>query len=184
MSERDSFDLTPQQYHAGLDRLWCALGVDGVQEDDVFTLCAKRIAEVQRERDEAQRILKVSERDRDTLRRERDEALGQAADAEREYAQKGGYLLARLQQAEQSRDKLRSVLDEVIQLFEKCRESFGCDDTSDLYEQCEFEDHVCKLICKAVGHDIGPDQCGRPEHDLCYRCRRLRVDIESEGEDE
>jgi len=161
-----------------------------------------RALQAERERDEARRILKVSERDRDTLRRERDEALGQAADAEREYAQKGGYLLARLQQAErdwealdQERgireayveeverqgDQLRNVLGEMIALFEHFREAFGNDEYMD--EQCVFEDDFCKLICKAVGHDIGPDQCGRPDHDLCYRCRRLRVDIESEGED-
>ncbi len=43
MSERDSFDLSPQQYHAGLDKLWSALGCDGVQDEDVFTLAARRI---------------------------------------------------------------------------------------------------------------------------------------------
>jgi hypothetical protein len=43
MSERDSFDLTPQQYHYGLDQLWKALGVTGVQDEDVFTLSARSI---------------------------------------------------------------------------------------------------------------------------------------------
>lgn len=40
---RDSFDLTPQQYHAGLDKLWNALDVTGVQKDDVFTMASKEI---------------------------------------------------------------------------------------------------------------------------------------------
>ena len=40
---RDSFDCTPQQYHAGLDKLWTAIGLKGVQDEDVFTLAARRI---------------------------------------------------------------------------------------------------------------------------------------------
>lgn len=54
-SERDSFDLSPQQYHAGLDRLWSALavslGVSGVQDDDVFTLCASAITKLKADND-------------------------------------------------------------------------------------------------------------------------------------
>ena len=41
--ERDSFDCTPQQYHAGLDKLWAALGLEGVQDEDCFTLAAREI---------------------------------------------------------------------------------------------------------------------------------------------
>lgn len=48
MSWRDTFDLTPQQYHGGLDKLWKALGLTDVQDEDVFTLSARVIA---RERD-------------------------------------------------------------------------------------------------------------------------------------
>lgn len=40
---RDTFDITPQQYHAGLDKLWDALGLTGVQDEDVFTLAARAI---------------------------------------------------------------------------------------------------------------------------------------------
>jgi len=40
---RDRFDISPQQYHAGLDRLWGALRVTGPQLKDVFTLAAERI---------------------------------------------------------------------------------------------------------------------------------------------
>jgi hypothetical protein len=43
MSGRDTFDLTPQQYHAGLDKLWSALGLTGIQDEDVFTLAARAI---------------------------------------------------------------------------------------------------------------------------------------------
>lgn len=42
MSESD-YVLSPAQYHAGLDKLWTALGVNGVQDDDVFTLVAREI---------------------------------------------------------------------------------------------------------------------------------------------
>lgn len=47
MSGRDNFDITPQQYHHGLDQLWAALGLTDVQDEDVFTLSARRIAELQ-----------------------------------------------------------------------------------------------------------------------------------------
>lgn len=40
---RDHFDLTPQQYHAGLDKLWNALGLTKVQDSDVFSLCASEL---------------------------------------------------------------------------------------------------------------------------------------------
>jgi hypothetical protein len=43
MNPRDHFDLTPQQYHGGLDKLWTALGLTGVQNEDVFTLAARAI---------------------------------------------------------------------------------------------------------------------------------------------
>ena len=45
------FCCTPQQYHAGLDRLWRGLGLTGVQDDDVFTLCERellRLKEIER----------------------------------------------------------------------------------------------------------------------------------------
>ena len=37
------YGLTPEQYHAGLDKLWKALKLTGVQDTDVFTLAAERI---------------------------------------------------------------------------------------------------------------------------------------------
>ncbi len=40
---RDTIGLTPQQYHAGLDKLWEALGLHGPQDQDVFTLAAEAI---------------------------------------------------------------------------------------------------------------------------------------------
>ena len=39
----DHFDISPRQYHAGLDKLWIALGISGPQEKDVFTLCAEEL---------------------------------------------------------------------------------------------------------------------------------------------
>lgn len=38
-----NFGMTPAQFHAGLDKLWEALELDGVQEHDIFTLAAERI---------------------------------------------------------------------------------------------------------------------------------------------
>lgn len=38
-----SFDITPEQYHAGLTRLWDALGNPPMTEEDVFTRAAKSI---------------------------------------------------------------------------------------------------------------------------------------------
>ena len=43
------YGLTPAQYHAGLDKLWAALDVTGVQDDDVFTLCAARLRRLREE---------------------------------------------------------------------------------------------------------------------------------------
>jgi len=40
---RDKFDITPEQYHAGVDQLWCALGLTGPQDKDVFTLAMEEI---------------------------------------------------------------------------------------------------------------------------------------------
>lgn len=43
MSSYADYGLTPEQYHAGLDKLWTALGLTGVQDRDVFTLASERI---------------------------------------------------------------------------------------------------------------------------------------------
>lgn len=40
---RKRFDISPEQYHAGLDKLWDALRITTVQDTDVFTLAADRI---------------------------------------------------------------------------------------------------------------------------------------------
>lgn len=42
-----SYGITPEQYHAGVDKLWAALGLTGVQDKDVFTLAAERIKELE-----------------------------------------------------------------------------------------------------------------------------------------
>ena len=55
---RDTFDITPAQYHNGLDKLWRALKVDSVQEDDVFTICAERIAKLEAEKEKLRKQLK------------------------------------------------------------------------------------------------------------------------------
>lgn len=40
-------DISSAQYHAGLDKLWAALGLTGVQDRDVFTLAAERIRQLE-----------------------------------------------------------------------------------------------------------------------------------------
>lgn len=65
----------------------------------------------------------------------------------------------------------------MIAEFETIRESLGCDDEEDLTAQADFERQFSSIICSYKGHDIGPDQCNKPEHDLCYRCDRLRVEL-------
>lgn len=42
---RSEYGITPEQYHAGLDKLWAALGLTGPQDKDVFTLAAEAIAD-------------------------------------------------------------------------------------------------------------------------------------------
>lgn len=63
-------------------------------------------------------------------------------------------------------------MDEFISLFDKYREYFGLNESGYLDKCIEFEDKFCELICKHKGHKLGPDHCGKPEHDLCYRCNK------------
>ena len=48
MSNHEEYGITPEQYHAGLDKLWGALeNVLYNGERDVFTMCADRIKELE-----------------------------------------------------------------------------------------------------------------------------------------
>lgn len=69
-----------------------------------------------------------------------------------------------------------NIADKMIELFDEYRDSFGIDLEDQLDRACEFEDKFCELICEYRGHDIGPDQCGKPEHDYCYVCKKLKHD--------
>ena len=64
-------------------------------------------------------------------------------------------------------------MNELEKLFLEYRDCLGFGDLQSLEQQCRFEEALAELICREVGHDFGPDQCGRPEHDLCYRCLKL-----------
>ena len=44
----DDFGCTPAQYHGAIDKLWKALGAEGPQQEDCFTMAAN---EIQRLRD-------------------------------------------------------------------------------------------------------------------------------------
>lgn len=72
---------------------------------------------------------------------------------------------------------MMTEFDEAVNLFEEYQEAFGLTSQKDMTRQCEFELKFLKLICAYRGHDIGPDQCGKPEHDLCYRCSVLASEL-------
>lgn len=46
-----NYGITPAQYHAGLDKLWAALGMTGVQTKDVFTLASEQIKNQRKQMD-------------------------------------------------------------------------------------------------------------------------------------
>ena len=68
-------------------------------------------------------------------------------------------------------DKIRALLTSVS-------ESMFAEGADALEEFAKFEDDMVVVLCDIAGkHDIGPDQCGIPEHDLCYACRRSAVEL-------
>lgn len=78
------------------------------------------------------------------------------------------------------------VIERMIALFDSHAEYFGLSDDQfpdhqPQNRQCDFEDQFKALVCEYKGHDIGPDQCGKPEHDFCYRCHKLKTVIEQEA---
>ena len=62
-----SCGITPDQYHAGLNKLWAALHLTTVQDKDVFTLVAERIADLEKENDSLLQTLNSLEHDFDNL---------------------------------------------------------------------------------------------------------------------
>jgi hypothetical protein len=54
---RDCFDLTPEQYHAGIDKLWDVLGNPPATDDDVFT---RVVAEIERLRAEIKSLTDIA----------------------------------------------------------------------------------------------------------------------------
>ena len=78
--------------------------------------------------------------------------------------------------AEEFGDAAIALLAEYSEHFGMADADFPEDDPQE--QQCIYEEKFLALICRWKGHEIGPDMCGKPEHDLCYRCRELRVDLE------
>lgn len=81
--------------------------------------------------------------------------------------------------------KYEDILSRMIDLFNAKAEFFGLNNAEfptmqPEDEQCEFELKFRELICDYSGHDIGPDQCGKPEHEYCYRCHKLRTELEAQ----
>ena len=64
------------------------------------------------------------------------------------------------------------AFDRAVKLFDQYRDYFSMDEKEDLQKQYEYEEEFCELVCDIKGHDIGPNHCGKPEHDYCYRCGR------------
>lgn len=76
----------------------------------------------------------------------------------------------------------QEAVDKMIELFDDYAECFGlCDHDFPKHNfqerACEFEDKFKSIVCELRGHDIGSDQCAKPEHDYCYRCGKLRSEI-------
>jgi hypothetical protein len=53
---------------------------------------------------------------------------------------------------------------------------YPMDGSSDgLHDQIEIT--VNKIMCDTYGHEIIPDQCGKPEHRYCVYCQRRETDL-------
>ena len=75
-----------------------------------------------------------------------------------------------------------TCVEEMSALFNEYSEDFGLTnadfpDDKPQDRQFEFEGKFNAIICCHKGHDIGPDQCGKQEHDMCYRCGILRIEL-------
>ncbi len=78
-------------------------------------------------------------------------------------------------------------VNELIALFDKYSDSFGlCDHEfpgeRNQGRQLEFEDEFNAAVCRIRGHEIGPHETGKPEHDLCHRCNRLVSELKTESQ--
>ncbi len=73
----EDYGLTPDQYHAGVDKLWDALGLTGTQETDVFTLANARITELQNKLEAMTEQLGEADVENERLQARLDEELGQ-----------------------------------------------------------------------------------------------------------
>lgn len=62
-------------------------------------------------------------------------------------------------------------------LFNEYSEYFGLGDDEATCLQCYYEDEFRSIMCEHEGHNLGPDHCGLPEHDLCYSCNRAASDL-------
>jgi hypothetical protein len=53
------FECTPEQYHAAIDKLWKALGVQGPQKEDCFSMAANEIIRLRKRVDELENHLSL-----------------------------------------------------------------------------------------------------------------------------
>lgn len=54
--QENQFDITYEQYKAGIKKLWDAMKITSVQDTDVFTLCAERISALEEATDRHDRL--------------------------------------------------------------------------------------------------------------------------------
>lgn len=79
-----------------------------------------------------------------------------------------------------SLNDLESVREFEI-LFWVYSEDFGLNDDDHLERQCDYEDKFKDILCRHKGfHDMIPDQCMMPHHDLCALCGITREMIEEQ----
>ena len=77
------------------------------------------------------------------------------------------------------------LANELVKLFLEYREYFGVSefdksypDENPLERQCDFENKFAEVFCNSRGHELVPDQCGKPEHDFCVMCNQTRESLE------
>ena len=71
----------------------------------------------------------------------------------------------------------------IADLYQKHEDDFGGTNQQDIDGQDGFVDGMEELmprVCIVIGHQpLLPDQCLKPEHDFCPRCRTQRMAIDA-----
>lgn len=84
--------------------------------------------------------------------------------------------------AQEAASKMIGLFDQYAECFGLCDHQFPNKRFQE--QQCEFEEKFNEIVCEFLGHNIGPDQCNKREHDYCYRCSKSRLEIEATSREE